>query len=214
MPGTSNGDFEAPWFKAYQRKVEKLRRKYWEKQKSSELNALLIEALSQEKKDKDYVEKAKFIPTGYIIAGFHYATEVLISSEDDFRKLPFGFSEKVDIDKYICAVIMQGGINPQLLKERPFISLPSEGRNICSVELLREGFHGWFSEKNIEGKKEPTTEISDYKIEIRDWNLPHSGLHLAFYARRTDGRIGWTYFPVRKEDRVQLEEDLAKIRRK
>lgn len=200
--GTGVGDPNAHWLKKYEKLVEKSQRMFWKNQKEQPLGRLLVLALQEKGVDKSYIEGARFLPIGYCIRGFHHATDVIIFSDNDFKSINLAFDKKVNLDRYIDGLTT--GVNPSLLKKRPLLGASSEGRIVVPVNMLSKGYWAWFSEANIEGKREPISEVWPYEAGLSDLGFGENP-YLGFYARRTDGKLGWTYFPIRTEEKSKLE---------
>ncbi len=222
--GDSNGN--APWLKSrawkkYEKRVEKSRRMFWKNQEELPLNQLLVLALQEKGVSNSYIKRARYLPIEYCIRGPHYATDGIIFSDDDFRRVNLALDYKVNLDRYIDG--LTAGVNPTLLIKRPVLGASSEGRIIVPVNMLSKGYWAWFSEANIEGKREPICEVWPYEAGLSDWGFSenpyqyHYGYlgfyarrrdsgYLGFYARRKDGKLGWTYFPFRSEEKSKLEK--------
>ncbi len=204
------GDPNAPGLKEYEKQVGISRQRYWKDQREHSLNQLLVQALQEKGVDSSYIGRTRLLPIEYCIRGFHHATDVLIFSDDDFRDIDLAFDRVVNVDQYIDG--LAAGINPTSLKERPVLGVPSEGKIITPIKMLLKGYWGWFSEKNIDGKKEPISKVWPYKAKLSNLGFGENS-YLGFYARRTDGKLGWAYFPVRTGEKSKLERFLERERK-
>ncbi|MBR9675711.1 hypothetical protein GOV05_01750 [Candidatus Woesearchaeota archaeon] len=170
------------------------------------LNTLLKQALKEKEVSEDYIEKAGYLPVSNEIRGFHRATDVLIYSEDDFREVDFYFDKEVGVellDIYIRG--LQTLTSPKFVEdEYPIISTTDTGNNVLSpIEVLTKGYWGWFSTQDIHGEVDPISEAWVYEPSIKDYSFNNP--FVSFYAKKSDGDIGWVTFPIKKEETENIE---------
>jgi hypothetical protein len=155
------------------------------------LNNLLKDALKDKGVDKNWIKKSRYIPIEDCTRGSHRATDVLIFNREDFREVPLEFAKPVDIKEYMEGV--SGLVDPHQLEIRPIAYPPKSGKTPQQVDILSEGYWGWFSEMTIEEEHkfhmgeshslkgaEPIAEVWKYEPSI---SSADGKSYLAFYSK-------------------------------
>lgn len=143
------------------------------------------------------------IPTRDCFPGGNHATGVLIFHPDNFKTVLVSFEPaNVIVDNYIQGASALTATSE--IKNRPRIGLLQKDSKPVSLEVLTKGLWDYDDRTRARSQFSTCKDVWNYAPKIAEYESPQ---YLMCYAKRSDdGRVGWTYFPVKSEEINVLRE--------
>jgi len=206
------GDSNNQFLKELEATRKQSRQQYWENQQQIPLlnlegdstKKLITIELLENGVTTDYIKDARYFVHAKDCRGWYNpTTEIVVFGKNEFKDVELTFDREFALDDYLEGLYR--ALDPKTISERPRVLSPKDEGFKVTVKMLNKAFYGWLGDARVDGSYKPICELSESKPKVVLERTIGGEFYTSFTAKREDGRIAWSYFPLNGENFKPLE---------